>query len=408
MLAYLPFADNDRVAGEVGSLLARLAGQDGQAHPALRAGLADALPIRRAAAGEALCRAGLEDQKPAVRRLLADRDPYVRLRVGIALANAKDKEAIPVLIDTLPRFTLPQAWQAEDVLLRLAEGHSPPTASLGTDEASRVKCRDAWQLWWKDHAANVDLAKLHEQPPRLGYTLVVLLDIGRVMELGPENQTRWQVDDLILPLDAQVLPGDRVLVAEYNASRVTERNHKGQILWQKQIAGPLVAQRLANGNTFIATDSHVLEIDRDNKNIFNFNIGGGERIMKAAKLPSGEIACLTDQPRVVRFDTEGKETHSYAIALGKLLFGGRLYMVPSGRVLIPHNAENKVIEYDAAGKAVWDIAVDQPVAAVRLPNGNTLVTTMVPQRGAVEFDRDGQEVWSYRSTLSRVTRALRR
>ena len=41
---------------------------------------------------------------------------------------------------------------------------------------------------------------------------------------------------------------------------------------------------------------------------------------------------------------------------------------------------------------------------VRLPNGNTLVTTMA--RGAVEFDRNGQEVWTYRST-TRVTRALR-
>jgi hypothetical protein len=392
----------------VDNLLAGLAKQDGISRAALRAGLADAVPIRRAAAAEALCRAGVDDPKPAIRRLLADADASVRLRVAVALANTKDQDGIVALIDNLPRFTLAQAWQAEDVLLRMSEGNSPPAVSVGTDEAGRIKCRDAWRTWWKEHATHVDLAKLGQSPPRLGYTLLVLLDIGRVMELGPDNQTRWQIDDLILPLDAQVLPGDRVLVAEYNASRVTERNHKGQILWQKQIAGPLVAQRLANGNTFIATDSHLIEIDRDNRHIFNFPIGSGERIMKATKLPSGEIACLTDLPRVVRVNADGKEMHSYTISLGKLLFGGRLYMLPSGHVLIPHNAENKVIEYDAEGKAVWEAAVDQPVAAVRLPNGNTLVTTMMPQRGAVEFDRDGQEVWTYRSTISRVTRALRR
>src|SRR5207245_1532465 len=103
-------------------------------------------------------------------------------------------------------------------------------------------------------------------------------------------------------LDAEVLPGNRLLVAEYYARRVTERNHKGEILWQKDITGPLVAQRLPNGNTFIATDEMVLEIDRADKEIFSFKMPSGERIMKAMKLPNGQIACLTDGVRVVRLD----------------------------------------------------------------------------------------------------------
>jgi hypothetical protein len=45
--------------------------------------------------------------------------------------------------------------------------------------------------------------------------------------------------------------------------------------------------------------------------------------------------------------------------------------------------------------------------ATRLPNGNTLVTSMSPQRGAVELDPAGKEVWSYKAD-SRVTRAYRR
>jgi hypothetical protein len=405
MLAYAPFADNDSVAEETRSLLTQLAVPGGRPHPTLTAGLEDTLPARRAAAGEALWRAGVGD--PAVRKLLADPDAYVRCRIAIALAMSREKQAIPVLIDTLPRLTTVQAWQAEDLLFRLAEGHSPPAVSLGTDAATRASCRDAWHAWWREHADKVDLAKLQERPQLLGYTLVVLLDVGRVMELSADNQTRWQVDNLILPLDAQILPGERLLVAEYNASRVTERDFKGTIYWQKEVTGPLVAQRLANGNTFIATDSQLMEVDRADKQIFSFNMPGGERIMKAVKLPNGEIACLTDASRVVRLDTAGKQVHSYSISLGRLLFGGRIYMLPSGRVLIPHNIENKVVEYDARGKAVWEVSVEQPVAAVRLPNGNTLVTTMLPQRGAVEFDRNGHEVWSYR-TSTRVTRALRR
>jgi hypothetical protein len=409
MLAFVPYTDAEGVvADETRTLLTLLAVENGKAHPALRAGLADAQPMSRAAAAEALCRAGLEDQKSEVRKLLADVDPYVRLRTAMALANAGDKEGIPVLIEAMPRLSLVQAWQAEDLLLRLAAGKSPPAVSVGIDDGARAKCRDAWLAWWKQYGTRVDLAQLHERPRLLGYTLVVMLDIGRVMELGAENHVRWQVDNLALPLDAQYLPGDRVLVAEYLASRVTERNLKGDILWEKSdIPGPLVAQRLASGHTFIATDNQLFEIDRAGKTTYKITMSEDEKIMKAAKLPNGEILCLTDAARVVRMDAAGKELYAYTIPLGKRLFGGRLYMLPNGRVLIAHNDENKVIEYDARGKAVWELAVDEPVAALRLPNGNTLVTTMLPQRGAIEFDRNGQEVWSYRST-TRVTRALRR
>ncbi len=407
MLGYLPFANNDSAVEETRTLLASLGKLDGKPHPGLVAGLADTVAVRRAAAGEALCRAGLLEQQPAIRKLLTDADPLVRMRVAMALIAVGEKAAVAVLIDTLPRLTLTQAWQADDVLRRLAEGRAPPDVSLGADEGARNQARDTWQAWWRENAARIDLSKLKARPPLLGYTLLVLLDVPRIMELGAENQVRWQFDNVIFPLDVQVLPGDRVLVAEYLASRVTERNLKGDIVWEKRIVGPLVGQRLPNGNTFIATDSQLLEIDRAGKELFSFFKNDGERIMKAIKLPGGEIACLTDGPRIVRLDTTGKELHSYPVALTERYFGGRIYMLANGSVLIPHKGENKVIEYDARGKPVWEVTVEQPVAAVRLPNGNTLVTTYLPQRGVVEFDRDGHEVWSYRTT-SKVTRALRR
>lgn len=413
MLAFIPYADSDSALEESRGLLALLAKKDGTAQAALVAGLADALPLRRAAAGEALCRSGREEEKAAARKLLADPDAHVRMRVAGAFINAGDKDAVPVLIDTLPKLSMAQAWQAEDLLVRLADGHAPPGVALGADEAARSKCRAAWQTWWQGHADKVSLAKLHDKPVRLGYTIVVLLDMGRVMELGPDNQVRWQIDNLSYPLDVQYLPEGRVLIAEYYGSRITERDLTGKILWEKQVAGPLVAQRLPGGNTFIATENHVQEFDRSGKTVFNFGINDGDRIMKAVKLPGGEIACFiadllgARDARVVRFDTAGKELKSYKVELGARLSGGRIYMQESGHVLIPHHAEDKVIEYDENGKAVWEVPIEKPVAAVRLPNGNTLVTTMLPQRGAVEFDRDGREVWSYRST-TRVTRALRR
>ncbi len=412
LLAYLPFADNDHVADEVRTTLTALALGDGKPHPVLVAGLADPQPLRRATAGEVLCRAAAADLKPLLRKLLHDPHPLVRLRLALALALAQEREAVPVLIDLLPELALAQAWQAEEVLYRLAEELKPPTVSLGHDDASRQKCRHAWAAWWKTHGDQVNLARLKEAQPTLGYTMVVLLDLGRIVEVGSDKQIRWKVEDLIFPLDAQFLPdhkgGDRVLVAEYHAGRGTERlTSTGEIKWEKRVVGPLATQRLPNGNTFIATDAQFFEVDRTGKEVLSVSLPGGERIMKAMKLPSGEIACLTSEARVVRLDPTGKELHSFTVALGNRLFGGRIHMLLNGRALIPHNGENKVVEYDANGKPVWEVHIDQPIAAVRLPNGNTLVTSMSPQRGAVEFDRNGQEIWSYRIG-TRVTRALRR
>ncbi len=409
MLVYLPFADNDQTADEVRNLLATLALTDGKPHPALAAALLDKLPARRGAAGEALAKGGGPAERAQAKKLLADADSLVRLRVGLALAHAQEREAVPVLIDVLAQVPLQHAWLAEDVLYRLADGIDPPKVSLVSDDAGRAKCRDAWHAWWQEHGAKIDLAKLQDSQRLLGHTVVVLLDLGRVMELSVgDKQVRWQVNDLRFPLDVQPLPGDRLLVAEYHANVVTERDVKsGEIKRKWEITGPLVCQRLPNGNTFIATDTDLVEYDRADKEVFHIVKNAGERNMKALKLTNGEIAILTSDSRIVRLDTTGKELNSFTISLGTRLYGGRLHMLANGRVLVPHNNENKVIEYDATGKQVWELNVEQPVAATRLPNGNTLVTTMLPQRGAVEFDRQGHEIWSYRST-TRVTRAVRR
>jgi hypothetical protein len=409
IVAYLPFADNDAVIDESRELLAQLGMPEGKLHPSLVAALADAHPARRAAAGETLCKVTLKEQRPAIGKLLEDRDAQVRFRVARALVLAsREKTPLPTLIASIPELPLNLAWQAEDFLLRVAAGQQPPTVALGNDPASRAKCRDAWQAWWKTKGDKVDLAKLEDVQKLLGYTLVVLLDQGRIVELDAENQPRWQLDNLVFPLDAQLIGDDRVLIAEYHANRVSERDLKGQIKWQKQIVGPLACQRLPNGSTFIATDSQLLEYDKDDKETVNITMPGeGRTIMKAMKLPSGEIAMLTADARVVRMDATGKELHSFQVNLGMRLFGGRIHMLPNGRTLVPHNMEDKVVEYDGNGKAVWEVNCDKPVAAVRLPNGNTIVTSMNPATGAVEYDRAGAEVWSYRSN-TRVTRALRR
>ena len=408
LLAFLPFTGNEAVSDEVRSALANLAVIKGKTDKTLVDCLTSKDAWRRDAAAEALVRAGATDTLPAVKKLLADPEPVVRFRTAQVLAFAKDADAVPVLIDLLAvvKFPLVQAWKAEDILFRLADGKKPPAVSLGNTETTRKKCRDAWADWWKENGAKVDLALLKKTTPLLGYTLVVLLDEGQVMELNADNKPRWQIDGLAFPLDAQLLPNDRVLVTEYNSSRVSERNLKGEILWEKRVFGPLAIQRLANGNTFVATDSVLYEFDAKGKEVSALTIPG-ERIMKAAKLPNGESVCLTTEERVVRLDAAGKEVSSFPVKISTKLFGGRLHVLPNGNVLVPLNAEDRVVEYNGSGEKVWEVKVEQPITAIRLGNGNTLITSMLPAKGAMEFDRYGNMVWQFRAN-TRVTRAFRR
>jgi hypothetical protein len=405
LLGFLPFAENASVAEEVQSALVGLAVHDGKPDTALVTALGDKEPARRGAAAEALCRAGITEHRHLVRKLLEDPDEGVRLRAALALASAKEKEAVPVLIDLLGRLPQSRARQAEDLLLRLA-GDQAPSTTVGPDETARRNCRAAWAAWWRDHQANVDFTKLEGAGRLLGYTLLVMLDAGRVLELGLDDRPRLQIDGLEYPLDAQVLPGDRLLVAEHHGDRVTERNRRGDIVWQFKVEQPLMAQRLPNGNTFIACTSLMLEVDRDGKKVFR-RTPNGEHIMKAQRLPDGSIACITTGGagnRFLRVDSAGRELASFPVNVNTL--GGRIDVLPGNHVLVPERLNNRVVEYDATGKVAWEASFLQPVAAIRLPNGNTLVTSLNQNR-AVELNRDGKQVWEYKSD-TRVTRAFRR
>lgn len=252
----------------------------------------------------------------------------------------------------------------------------------------------------------MDAAKLEDAARTLGFTLVVLLDQGRVVELDSANQVRIQFTQLNFPLDAQLLPDDHLLVAEHNGNRVTERNSKNDIVWEKRIEGPLAAQRLANGDTFIAARSQLIEVDRDGKETAAFDRPNGEAIMKAKKLPNGDIALITQlgTMRFVLLDDKGHERRGFNVDLR--YSGGRIDVLPNGNLLLPEAGNNRVVEMDKNANVVWQVNAEQPIAAVRLPNGHTLITSMSEHR-AVEVDRNGKEVWQYRQD-TRVTRAFRR
>ncbi len=157
--------------------------------------------------------------------------------------------------------------------------------------------------------------------------------------------------------------------------------------------------RLSNGNILYSRKTGADIITADKKIIWSYNaeLGaevhsvqaiGKDRVLlmqngNPAKLmliqvPSGKVVSQIIIPTAHPEKTHGQFR--------------RVRMTKAGTFLAAQIDMNKVVEYDQSGKAIW--SVDAPAAwlAVRLKNGNTLITGN--QQGYVrEVDPKGSIVW---------------
>jgi HEAT repeat protein len=400
LLAYLPFAEDEVREEEVRKALAVLALREGKVDPALRRGLAASSPKVRAVAAEALIQGGGTEGRAAARTLLAEDVPSVRLLVALALARTGERGGIAALIDLLPLLSPEEFSQAEDVLYQLA-GDSSAKLSENAASDDKKKCRDAWAAWWKANGSRVELGRLTVRP-LLGYTLIC--EQNRVLEMDRQGKIRWSIRNLAFPTDAWVLPGKRVLIVEWNASRVTERDWKGNILWKKDGLPnhTVYAQRLTNGNTFIGIrEGMVLEVDRAGKEVYKIDKIPG--MLYAYRSRQGAIVCLTQKECLI-LDTTGKPLRHFAIKHPIVSRGG-LDLLPNGHILIASEQAGKVMEYDSQGRLLHEWNVPQVTTATGLPNGHLLASSPDNNR-VVELDRDGRAIWEQK--FDQAYRARRR
>ena len=233
-----------------------------------------------------------------------------------------------------------------------------------------------------------------------GVTLVCEVDglgdhPGRVCEFGRDGSLRRSFDaNVRSPGDVQLLRNGRVLIAEHWPKRVTERDWTGKIVWEKQLDdGPVSAERLANGNTFIATSSVLMEVRPDGKEVSKHTRSNEGRIYCAQKLRNGNILYVTSTGQIVELDPTGKQLRT--VAAGDTSNWGSVEALPNGHFLVCRCGLHQVVEIDATGKEVWKCAQEWPTWASRRANGRTLVAS-AHAGVVVEFDREGKAVWQHK------------
>jgi hypothetical protein len=276
-------------------------------------------------------------------------------------------------------------WRAEDVLLTLA-GEKAPYVAPDTAPADRRKCREEWAKWWKANAEAVDLAVLDDHERLAGLTLGIEYNSGRVFECGADKKVRWEIKGLQGPMEAQVLPGGRVLIAEATKHRVTERDFLGNIKWELNIgAEPTGCQRLANGHTFVSTYGSAMEFDREKKEVYKFALDKGSNAIR--KHRNGNVIYATEDA-IVEVTTENKPVRKVPLPKDGMWVG--IQDLPGDRFMVASSSKGRVLEVDKAGKILWEGQVAGACGVWRLPNGHTLVTT---DRRVVELDRAAKVVW---------------
>jgi hypothetical protein len=408
VLRFLPLAGDEPLEDELLAALAVLASPGGKADRAVAAAVKDAAPVRRGAAAWVLGRSSRAEERALVRPLLADPDPKVRLRAAQALLAGKEKEAVAALVALLGEAPPGIGWQAEEVLFRLA-GEQAPHVSLGAGGAAqRRQCREAWARWWRARGSKLDLSKIELADRHLGRTVFVCFEgyrngKGRVWEVGAGGKVIWQLDNITCPSDAQVLPGNRVLVAEYYGDPgVSERDLTGKVLWKHRIINTLGCQRLPNGNTFIATVDQLLELSPHGEPVFSYKRKTAFSILCGRKLRNGHYAYACQSGVLVELDGNGQTVRSFRAGVE---WCSTFDALPNGHYLVPQRSADKVVEFDRAGQVVWECRVPAANTAARLPDGRTLVGTgkQGDRHTIVEVDRSGK-VLSEQPVRGRVFR----
>jgi len=185
------------------------------------------------------------------------------------------------------------------------------------------------------------------------------------------------------------------------SGRVLLLSPQGEVVWEHKAGNIHDAWMLPNGNVLFA-DGNITEVTRDHRVVFEYKpeIQKGGGAYSCQRLVNGNtVVGENASGRVVEVDPGGKVVFSFMTRYGKTDDHHHMRMVrklANGNYLVCHSQANVVREYKPDGTTAWEKPTKGlAFAAVRLANGNTLVSTL---NQVTEYDKDGLEVWEFKKT----------
>ena len=177
---------------------------------------------------------------------------------------------------------------------------------------------------------------------------------------------------------------------------------EGKVVWS--YTNPLKGElgdcsMLENGNILFSRQFGASEITPDKKIVWNYDGPPGTEIHTTWPVDRDRVLIMQNgNPAMVMIINKrsGQVEQSLTVMTrnpqGTHGQFRHVRMTPGGNFLVAHMDLGKVVEYLPDGKEIWSVAAPSAWAAVRLKNGNTLISGN--QHGYVrEVNRSGETVW---------------
>lgn len=236
-------------------------------------------------------------------------------------------------------------------------------------------------------------------------------------------------------LVAAAEPKHRMLTADSSRERIAIIDEAGETQWEMKI-GPLHdLHMLDNGHVLLQTNwTTIVEVDpKTNRRVWEYdaataggNAGRTIEVHAFQRLENGNtMIAESGIPRVIEVDAAGKIVHQVPLTVTQSHPHKDTRLVrqlPNGNLLVCHEGDGIVREYSRRGEVVWEYAVpmfgrepadghgpeafgNQCFAALRLENGNTLLTTGNGHR-VLEVTSEKEIAWQLQpSDLPNITLA---
>jgi outer membrane protein assembly factor BamB len=162
---------------------------------------------------------------------------------------------------------------------------------------------------------------------------------------------------------------------------------------------------LGNGNILFSRMSYAEEVTPQKRVVWHLDAPKGTEIHTVQPIGLDRVLLVENglPPKLMIVDVKtGQAEVEHALPAPSLTDRGtvhgqfrRMRITANGTYLAPFLEMNRVVEYDKDFTEIWSYAIRSPWAAVRLRNGNTLITDEKDELTR-EVNPKGETVWEFR------------
>jgi hypothetical protein len=183
---------------------------------------------------------------------------------------------------------------------------------------------------------------------------------------------------------------------------------KGKIVWSYATGKGWEfddAWMLSNGNIIFSRMSYAEEVTPQKKVVWHLEAPAGTEIHGLQPIGLDKVLLIENglPPKLLLLNTQTGATEvehdlpAPSTTDKKTVHGQfrRIRMTASGTYLVPFLEMGRVVEYDREFHEVWSYEIPKPWAAIRLHNGNTLITDELDALTR-EVSPKGETVWEFK------------